>query len=700
MGPVPELLAQRWASGLLVGDAAHACLVRVRQGYMTHLYQDAVMLDTSPDQNVSFPTIWKGQNAQPWQGQWLPTGDWITLQNVESANWIRSFTCNGGSTLTVVIDNVAFNDQTGEGGLYHSIDRGWFSPTRGVTVASRPALWAENAWGDVLNGGYQIELWEGYGVGSDVVPVLDEDTNQWSAPAASKTWTGLIEVCDSESDPDHITLTCRDFSVMVTDQRLMGEYKAKEISSPVTFADRRQTLGETKEFGSILVSSGQVTADSQLGAQWLSDGHADASHTEWVELHLPAGFYTDFYVALPFTGETMYISLNAAGGACLMDGTPVADGWVDLSLGSVPVSGEPYIAVHPNTWSDPSRRWSLGGHSFQLGDNSVLRLSFNPLAVDPDDGTYKAGTNSFYAFRWGTDPNASPGAGVNATGWVLVDDAADVIRMILLWAGFSEFDVQDFGWTLQAPMTFAQDSFFQDVIAAILAQGNYTFFLDPPTDHDLSIGVPVFRPQSAMNPAVEGMLTITDGQLLEAIEVIEDYSNVPYVMRYRGAVSSSGTTLFADLTKRFTGTYWPPWSGHDYTNLQGSGFSGAYPLGRTGGVRRQFSQTDPGLASVAECLFACILAAIQYALQAVTGIMQAPGLPGVGLDQQVSFVDQSTGTSSRMWLASVESDHTLGPDGTWHMVLGGSMLDTEDMGLIAQDYAYTYQRYVIQKGAT
>src|ERR1700752_146080 len=173
MGSVPALLKQRWSTGNLVGDAAHSCLVRIRPGYMDHLYQDRDMLDTTPcPLEQVFPIIWKGNNGQPWQGQWTPTGDWITLTNVHSARWVRSFGDKGGSRLTVVIDNVAFNEQTGAGGVYHSIDRGWFSPTRGVTVVARPSLWAPNAWDDVFNGGYQIELWEGDGVGSDVGPGL------------------------------------------------------------------------------------------------------------------------------------------------------------------------------------------------------------------------------------------------------------------------------------------------------------------------------------------------------------------------------------------------------------------------------------------------------------------------------------------------------------------------------------------------
>ena len=536
MGSVPALLSQRWAAGDLIGDAAHSCIVRIREGYMNRLYQSAAMLPTSPNQGVQFPTIQGGQNGAPWQAQWTPTGPWITLTNIQSAHFVRSFVDKGGSTLTVVIDNIAFNQQSGAAGIFHTIDRGWFSPTRGVTVAGRPSLWAPDGWEDVFNGGYQVELWEGYGVGTDVTPVLTGST--WSAPSASKTWVGLIEDCEMESHPDHITLTCRDYSVMLTDQRCMGQNKATEIQSPITFADATNPFGP------------------------------------------------------------------------------------------------------------------------------------NPPAGIPS---------------------------VTMTGWILVNDAADVVRMVLLWAGFQEFDVQNFGWSLASPVSFGQDSFLIDIIDYILTQGNYCFFIDAPTDHDLSTGVPIFRPQSAMNPAPGNMLQIQDSQLLEALAPKDDLSNLPYILRYSGAIDPSASTP-SGLVQRFKAAYWPPWSGHDYTNLQGHNFQGGYPAGRVAGVRRQFSQTDPNLRSYAACLFACILAAIQYALQSWTATLQAPGLPGVTLDQQVSVVDVGTGTNTRIWVASFESRHTLGPNGSWHMIVGGSVLDTNDMNLIAQDFAFSYQRYVAGGG--
>src|SRR6201988_2071249 len=101
-------------------------------------------------------------------------------------------------------------------------------------------------------------------------------------------------------------------------------------------------------------------------------------------------------------------------------------------------------------------------------------------------------------------------------------------------------------------MVWGQDKFFPDVIDDILAQGNNVFFLDAPTDHDMGIGVPVFRPQSATRPPSSSMVQIQDSHLLEGLPGKEDISNLPYVMRCRGAVSPTGTELpgiFGDLVK-------------------------------------------------------------------------------------------------------------------------------------------------------
>jgi hypothetical protein len=527
MTAITQLVYDRWRSQAMVGAAKHALIVRLRPGRFYRNYETQVRIDNG--QPIVPPLISHGHNQPCWQATWTPSGPWVELPNIESAKWTRDFTSHGVSTLTVVQDNVGFVDVEGVSGLYHTYARGYYSPTRGNSVNGRPVRWAPNEWENVLNGGYQIELWEGYGSGDEVV-LLDEMVDNSYAPASgalARTWTGLVQTCEQDSNPDIVTLTARDFGLLFTDERLMGDNKPPEVLTPVHFADRK-------------------------------------------------------------TGN-----LQSAG---------------------------------------------------------------------------------------------------NTKGWILVQDVADIATALFIWAGFKEWIIHPFGFTLYTYLVYGEDSFYMDVITALLDQGNYTFYMLGPTNDDRSLGVPYFGPQTATNPAVAGMLDVRDADMTEALKVTWDVSDLPYVIRYRGAISPDGQTLGADLTLRVMSTYYPPWSGTPYVSLDPESFRSA-GVGRVAGVLRHFSETLGTTTSVAlntvnECLFACVLAAIQYALGMATGQFQMPGLPDINLNEQINVVDSSTGTDSRMWLASIESDHVLGPSGSWHMTLGASLIDTEDLSILVDDYLY------------
>lgn len=699
---VPALLKSRWKTANLTGEAQHSCIARVRQGHMDHLYQRPVRLNGVP---IVPPLIWKGNNHSPWQGQWVPTGPWITLPQVQSANWVRSFgKDNGSSTLTIIMDNVAFLDTEGASGLYHEIDRGHFSPMKGVKVLSRPSLWKANSWANVLNGGYQIELWEGYGTGAEVQP---------GGTAVKRTWVGLIETCDIESDPDQMTMTARDFGVLLTDQRLMGFNKAREIRAPVTFADRKWAQGETKQFGSPKVSSGQVHTDPKQGAVWTSARQDNPDDWQWIEIHVPKGHYEDFFLAPPIgKGHVeMYLSIQAKGVSWRHDSVPVPEGWVNWpGHGNVPGTTIPWVRHMPNVTSW-ARRWSLG-ERYDFGDGTIIRLWFRHLpklrtgahTASSNGKAYGMTVKALYTFRFGSNPSKPPGAKVNAHHWILVEDAADVIRMLLLWAGFKEFHVEDFGWSLALPMQFGEDKYFIDVINDILKQGNYVFYMGAPTNDDMSIGVPTFEHQKATDSPPPGMVEVRDIDLLEAVQPKWDASSLPYVIRYRGDISKYGHTLDQDRSKRFQATYYPPWSGQHYFAL-GNAIGGdrlnSYSphFNRVAGIKRQFTQTlarglSIGLQSDTECLFACLLAAVQYALLMCTGDIQIAGLPAFNLNDQVSVIDAASGVNSRLYIASIESDHTLGPNGKWTMKISGSFVDIIDMFMIGADYRYAYKQLI------
>jgi hypothetical protein len=74
----------------------------------------------------------------------------------------------------------------------------------------------------------------------------------------------------------------------------------------------------------------------------------------------------------------------------------------------------------------------------------------------------------------------------------------------------------------------------------------------------------------------------------------------------------------------------------------------------------------------------------------ISGTFQVAGLPAFDLNDQVSVIDEGTGVNSRCWVASIQSNHTLGPNGSWHMTIGGSLIDVEDTILIARDYVWAW----------
>lgn len=547
-----SLLRQRWASRELVGDSKHVVIVRVRQIIMFHDYVELDRLDTG--EPIVVPTLVGGVNGPGcWKGQLIPVSNWQEVPNIVSVNWSRSFDMKtggeqGSATCTVVMDNIAFIETQGVTGAYHTIERGHFSPTRGVHVdgAPRPDLWpgTGNEWQNVFNSGWQIEIWEGYGTGTDVQlkPTLDPATHSYApdSGALARTYTGVILTCDSESHPDKITLTAQDFGVYLTDQYLMGRTKAWEIPSPVTFADYRRNI---------------------------------------------------------------------------------------------------------------------------QGSNNI--------------------------------------------GWVLVHDASEVVMALLIWVGFREWVVDTFGWSLFQPLLFGSDKKHIDVINDMLQQGAYIFYIDAPTNDDRSIGVPHFEHISALEAPYNGMIEVRDTDMTEALDVKWDLSDLPYTFTVRGAITSSGGytlwgTGIGGAVQRYTAIFFPPWSGF-YKHLDPTWgndiFESAGGIERTTTIDRPFIETFgqsaiTQLTSNEECVFACVLAAIAYALGECTGQFQIPGIAPLPLNDQIGVVDEAQAVNSRMWIASVQSEHVTGggeAPGYWRMTVGGSLIDTQDMQFLRDDYNYAWK---------
>lgn len=371
---VPALLRQRWRAGQLTGEAKHACVVRIRKGRMERGYLNDHKLDGSV---MHYPQIWEGVNSHCWKARWTPLGDWIVLPNISSVSWGRTFADKSAASCTILMDDVAFVEETGVAGMYHDIVRGYFSPMRGDRTLSRPDRWGSTSWKDVLNGGYQVEVWEGYGTGSEVEPGGD---------AIAKTFTGLIEQCDLDTHPDHITITARDFTLLLTDQRIFRHNKAKEIRGPVTFADRKGALGERIVFGNAKTSSGTAKPDRRTGIEW--DSAAQTSHdaTEWVQIDLPAGHYEEFLIQAKEAGMELYAAVHAGTGSFQNDNrhspTALPHDWVDLGNGNVPGTSIPWV-THVHRFNDDPHRFKIGRGSnvdgFWFTNGTRLRVFLTNL---------------------------------------------------------------------------------------------------------------------------------------------------------------------------------------------------------------------------------------------------------------------------------------------------------------------------------
>jgi hypothetical protein len=699
-------LRERWSTRRLVGDQAHVQIVRLRPGHMNRAYQNTNRIDTG--QRVMPPLVWKGNNGAPWQGNWVADGPWVVLPNVEATKWSISFDVQSGGdqgsgVATIVMDNIGFPEATGVSGLYHVISRGYYAPQRGVVPRGRANVWPldhGNTWKNVLDAGWQVEIWEGYGTGTDVELKTTLDSHHSYAPdsgALDRTFTGIVIDCEVESFPDKITLTVQDFGIFLTDQRIIGSNKPQEIRSPITFADHHAVLGEVTIRGPFQMSTGHMNEQGQ----WKSTGVSP----QWIQIDLPPGFYEDFWVS-PMDGSmTMYVSMYMRGTGNVMDRlTSIPAGWVTLTgtgTGTTP-DGNPYMFMVQNLAASPAKRWYLG-HNFQIGPSGArLRLTFTPHGY----------LNGFLAYRFGTDPakgslHLKRGEG---KGWVLIDDTADMVRAVLIWAGFKEWNVEDLQWGLKTLMHYGESKYFIDVITDVLGAASYIFYVGPPSNDDRSIGKPHMEHIHAVDSFSQPVLEVRDTDMVEALTVKTDLTNLPIRLRYRGIINKGGTVdpSSQDTSPRVEAVYFPPWSGEFYIPVGGDEFGsvgGAVQFGaaamvrRTAGISRWFTETMASgiytaLTSWEECLYACVLAAMQYALGMRTGQFQIPGMSRLKLNDTISVIEESTATNSRMWVTSIASEHVNGgadQQGHWTMTISGSLVDHADMAALLFDLNWAYQ---------
>lgn len=278
--------------------------------------------------------------------------------------------------------------------------------------------------------------------------------------------------------------------------------------------------------------------------------------------------------------------------------------------------------------------------------------------------------------------------------WIVVKDSVDIVKCVLRWMGFKEWQIQESGVDLYVPYQVAKDKTMMDVINDVKSQLGYVFFMGEPTPgNDLSIGVPIFRPSTALYPKRAKPISVRSKDLLTDIQPKHDNTSDRYIIRVRGVVNRKiGRRLYGDTAKRVTFVYWPPW------------------MPDMAGVIKQLTyynigdKSSIGFKTTQQCEVACTLIAFQIGLARDTATIQTPGNPAFGLDGFAYVTDEGSGVASRLYITNRKSTMTLGGDGTsqqrspygsgsssqnellWATELGGSLIDNPEMEHVIHDY--------------
>lgn len=618
-------------------------------------------------------TILGGNNTTPWQATWVPDGEWHDLPGPLEVRLEQGFDNNGVQIATIQIENIHW-EEGGVDNLIHLIQRGALAPFRGYSSPGRPAAPVEsNQYFELMRPNSQITVYEGYG-GLQV-----------------PTFTGLIDDTDLTSHPDRITITARDFGKVLVEEEFFGNNHDPLIREPITFVDREWKTEHEGYAPRAATEAAHHPAsyvvDKDKRTYWLSRMYNTTHATDWVHVHLPQGNYSSFYLWPRYQGMRAYVSVFVRarddGHACRFNGEIVAPNqWIDIGLGDVPGAngGFPFIREMPNI-DDVGRYYRFGesGPTMQVGDGTVLRISFRDLApVTEDDAPageptsigYRAGVRRLFATRR---------VGIKASDadkqahHIFIDDIADAVKVILRWAGFKEWNIESTGVRLKKPLVFNRGDHFIDAINKLAESTNYVFFMADPSADDLSIGIPTFR-QARVVTEDQPVAEVRDIDLLTGIQVKLTDEPLGYSIRVRGREVSnfgpdSGYLIGGGDVRRVKFTYYPPWA-REWNELAG--------------ILKHVLHTDNKLTTAEDCEFACYYIALKEALESATGVIEIPGYPGFELDSFASVVDEGTGMNTRLWIAARTSTFTTGEKKTWKQTLSGTWVDVPEVVAIKQ----------------
>lgn len=729
MAWVTQHLIDVWNSGEFVGENTPHAVVQVQLGHWILGWNDWAQ---NPDRFGFEPKIgaqiwgeglYGGTDAQPphegwWSGHWIPTegypaGVWHTVPNVVSIKRTKDLAQRGITVLEVVVDALDYEQRSGAlGDAYHVLVPGALAPDRNYIGPTRPdpgwelTQWAPDGQESRIQDSVAIRVWQGYGLPQTAAgntPPTDGGSN------GAWTFRGMIDDVDIDGDPNQMTVTARN-GKLLTDERVFRAAKSVQLKDPVTFYDSRAAI-DLKLVGSGARGSSQSDTDdhaaknvldtkgnqwditaARYSTAWQSDGNIDGDSLEWIEIRLPQGNYKSVWLQTE-PGLTAYVGIYArrlqfwstdAGAVVLEEEQPTKNGsdidvgWIGGTSAPGAHGGWPYITSVTTGTTLPARytitgatldRIDLGG-TYEVGKHSILRVGL----IRPGGPSRRVAVGDLHAVNRVVDKE------IRGQQFILVDDASDVVKVVLRWAGYHSWDVEqanvrlsdgtNYGpgvkTTSSGRLTFNRTQNLIEIIEELEKQLGWIFFIADPVDGN-SDGIPTFRRDSSL---------LTDSSYIAA-ELDEDTmltglrrkstdEDKPYIIRVRGKTASvrgGGVPLGGDSVRRIMAGYHCPWSA-------GS---------RMGGILRHITYQDDQLVTYAMCLFGCLRIAMQAALAMHVATAEIPAHPLLELDDQVSVIDEPTATNSRMWIVKSEDTMQLGENPQWRQTLEGALLDNRDL---------------------
>lgn len=658
--PVGEDFTTAWSSAEMVGTDRARMIVEVQRGRWNRGYREI-------EEKDAIDAIIPGEERlTPWMAWWDADEPWQGLTGVLRCEVQQSFGENGQVIATLEVDNTRLKEVAGIGGTYHLFERGYLSPDRGYTTDRGVAGGPATEWEGRLNRMTKIRVWQGYGDPQLVGDEMPED----GGTNGGWAFIGQIDDLDTDSMPDRVVITARTGQTL-TDERLFGWNKSKQLDDPITFADRAEAdeitlVGHAADASSSLPDAlPSAVSDNGRNTWWVSSGHTTPGNTEWVEIKIPPGRYSDFILQPLFPGMEVYIGLNVTGYFEVDGEIGGADGWQTLPTGSGTVPGAhggwDYLRkIDSASWNQMTRKL---GAEFFVANEATLRIGFRNLYRPLDTiGDYAAGVTRLRARRRRTSELAL------TQDWIFVDDASDVVRTVLRWAGYQDTAIETTGTPLKGHATFNRGTFLIDIINAVTEKTGYNFFMAPPIDGD-SWALPVFRYTSARSKPLS-IQEVTEDDLLTDVAFKQTDEPLAYIIRVRGKEKASGKLLGGDSAHRIMAVYRPPWS----YRLDEDGPD------RLAGVLKHVIHTDPALRSVDECQVAARLIALAEALGSLHAVITTPGHYVYTLDDQIGVTDTGSSINSRLWIAERSTEFITSAEEThWTATLSGPLLDTPDI---------------------